>query len=90
MCDEGSTSNADNVVIPSHHKVTQQVLSQWQSFRDLKLMFSDSRRSEQLSLHSQQYIVVTVENYVLRTEMVGLESQEEDVPKCILFLKPMS
>jgi hypothetical protein len=32
----------------------------------------------------------TVEDSVLRTEMTGLESQEEDVPKCILFYKPMS
>jgi hypothetical protein len=27
---------------------------------------------------------------ILRTEMTGLESQEEDAPKRILFLKPMS
>ena len=32
----------------------------------------------------------TVENSVLRTEMAGFESQEEDVPKRILFFKPMS
>ena len=33
-----------------------------------------------------------VEDSVLRTEMVGLESQEEDDPKCIVrvFFKPMS
>jgi hypothetical protein len=49
-------------------------------------MFVDSRRAEQLSLRSQQRIVVTVEDSVLRTEMTDLESQEEDVPKCILFL----
>jgi hypothetical protein len=33
--------------------------------------------------------VATVEESVLRTEMTGLESQEEDVPKCVLFFKPM-
>ncbi len=49
-----------------------------------------SRRGEQLSLRSQQSIVATVENSVLRTEMTGLESQEEDDPKRILFFKPMS
>ncbi len=49
-----------------------------------------SRRAEQLSLRSQQRIVSTVEDSVLRTEMTGLESQEEDSPKCILFFKPMS
>jgi hypothetical protein len=53
-------------------------------------MFVGSRRAEQLSLRSQQRIVVTVEDSVLRTQMTDLESQEEDVPKCILFFKPMS
>ena len=32
----------------------------------------------------------TVEDSVLRTEMTVLESPEEDVPKRILFFKPMS
>jgi hypothetical protein len=49
-------------------------------------MFAGSRRAEQLT---QQHIVTDVEDSVLRTEMVGLESQEEDTPKCILFFKPM-
>jgi hypothetical protein len=53
-------------------------------------MFPDSRRIEQLSLCSQQCIVTTVEDSVLRTEMVDLESQEEDDPKCILFFKTMN
>jgi hypothetical protein len=53
-------------------------------------MFTGSRRAEQLSLHSQQRIVATVEDSVLRTEMADLESQEEDVPKSILFFQPMS
>ena len=53
-------------------------------------MFPGSCRVEQLSLLSQQCIVVTVEDSVLRTEMTGLESQEEDDPKRILFFKPMS
>ena len=53
-------------------------------------MYAGSRRAEQLSLHSQQCIVATVEDSVLRTEMSDLESQEEDVPKRILFFKPMS
>ena len=56
------------------------MLSHWQPFRDLKLMFADSRRAEQLTLRSQQRIVDTVEDSVLRTEMTGLESQEEDTP----------
>ncbi len=53
-------------------------------------MFAGSRRAEQLSLRSQQRIVATVEDSVLRTEMAGLDSQEEDSPKRILFFKPMS
>jgi hypothetical protein len=53
-------------------------------------MFPGSRRVEQLRLHSQQCIVTTVEDSVLRTEMAGLESQEQDAPKRILFFKPMS
>jgi hypothetical protein len=49
-----------------------------------------SRHTEQLSLLSQQCIVVTVEDSVVSTEMSVLESQEEDVPNRILFFKPMS
>jgi hypothetical protein len=53
-------------------------------------MFVGSHRAEQLNLRSQQRIVATVEDSVLRTEMADLESQEEDDPKRILFFKPMS
>jgi hypothetical protein len=88
--DESSVSNVDVTVIPSQYRVTQQILSHWQHFQDLKLMLSGSLRAEQLSLYSQQRIVATVEDSVLRTEMTDLESQEEDAPKCILFFKPMS
>ncbi len=58
-------------------------------FRDLKLKFISSRRQEQLSSRCQQRVVATVEESVLRTEMDGLESQEEDVPKRVLFYKPL-
>ena len=34
--------------------------------------------------------MATVEESVLRMEMTGLESQEEDAPKRVLFFKPMS
>ena len=53
-------------------------------------MFAGSRHAEQLSLRSQHRIVTTVSDSVLRTEMAGLESQEEDTPKRILFFKPMN
>jgi hypothetical protein len=54
------------------------------------LIFAGSRRTDQLGLRSQPRIVATVEDSFLRTEMAGLESQEEDAPKRILFFKPMS
>ncbi len=53
-------------------------------------MFPSSRWTEQLSLRSQQRVLVTVEESVLKTEMGDLESQEEDAPKRLLFYKPMS
>jgi hypothetical protein len=65
--DERSTSNADATAIPLQHRVTQQILSNWQPFQDLKLMFVCSRRAEQLSLRSQQRVVATVEESVLKT-----------------------
>ncbi len=34
--------------------------------------------------------MAAVEESVLRMEMTGLESQEEDDPKFVLFFKPMS
>ena len=43
---ESSASNPDATVIPAQHRVTQQILSHWQTFRDLKLMFAGSRRAE--------------------------------------------
>jgi hypothetical protein len=48
------------LLLPSRHsiRITLQVLSHWQQFRDLKIMFPSSRRAEQVSLHSQQRIVV--------------------------------
>ena len=47
-----------------------------------------SRRAEQLCLGTQQRIVATVEDSVLRTEMGDLESQEEDDPKSVSWYKP--
>jgi hypothetical protein len=67
--DEISVSNDAVPVIPSQQRITQQILSHCQPFRDLKLMFVGSRGAEQLSLRSQQSIVATVEDSVLRIEM---------------------
>jgi hypothetical protein len=88
--DESSVSNLDAIAIPLQHRVTLQILNHWYPFQDLKLMFAGSYRVEQLSLRSQQRVVATVEESVLKTEMEGLESQEEDTPERILFFKPMS
>jgi hypothetical protein len=46
-------------------------------------------RQEQLNSRCQQRVVATVEESVLRMEMTGLESQEEDAPKRVLFYNPM-
>jgi hypothetical protein len=59
--------------IPSQHRVTMQILHHWQPFRDLKLTFAVSRRAEQLHLRSQQRILATAEDSVLRTEMANLD-----------------
>jgi hypothetical protein len=53
-------------------------------------MFAGSHRAEQLTLRSQQRVVTTVEESVLKTEMTGLEPQEEDAPQRLLFFKTMS
>ena len=83
--------DASNVVaMPAHHRVTQQIIARWQPFKDLQRTFAVSRRAEQLLLHTQQRVVATVEDSVLRTEMASLESQEEDAPRRVLWYTPMS
>ena len=83
--------DASNMLtIPSQNKVTQQIISLWQPFKDLKQAFAVSRRAEQLRLRSQQRIIATAEDSVLRTEMANLESQEEDAPRRVLWFKPMA
>ena len=61
-----------------------------QYFKDFKQTFAVSHRAEQLRLRVQQRVVATAEDSVLRTEMVSLESQEEDAPRRVLWFKPMS
>jgi hypothetical protein len=62
----------------------------WQHFKDLKQTFAVSRRAEHLRFRAQQRVVATVADSVLRTEMENLESEEEDAPRRVLYLKPMS
>ena len=56
----------------------------------VKLTFVVSCRVEQLRFRAQQRIVAIVGDLVLRTEMENLESEEEDVPRRVLWYKPMS
>jgi hypothetical protein len=83
-------SNVPVTVIPTQNRVTLQILNHWPPFTDLKQVFVISRRAEQFRLRTQQRIVATVEDSVLRTEMENLESQEEDTPRRVLWFKPMS
>ena len=81
------------MLLSSPHSIgSPNIYSSTGSSRDLKLIFVGSRRTEQFSLRSQleHHIVATVEDFVFRTEMTGLESQEEDVPNRILFFKVIS
>ena len=64
--------------IPTQHRVTQQIIKRWQPFHDLRKTFVVSRRAERLRLRTQQRIIATAEDSVLRTDMGDLESQEED------------
>jgi hypothetical protein len=82
--DENSSSTVGVSTVPTQFKVTQQILLHLHPFRDLKLKFIGSHRSDQLNLHSHQHMVATVEESVLRMEMAGLQSQEEDAPRRVL------
>ena len=74
---------------PAQHRATQQIIRPLYPFKDLTQTFLVSRCAEQLCFRTQQRIVATVEDSVLRTEMVVLESQEEDTSKRILWYKPL-
>ena len=81
--------DASNVAaIPAQNRLTHQILSMWQHFKDLKQTFAVSRRAEQLRLRVQQRVVATVEDSVLRTEMENFESEEDDNPRRVLWYKP--
>ena len=76
--------------IPLQHRVTMQILKHWQPFGTSKLTFAVSHRAEQLRLRTQQRIIATAEDSVLRTEMANLERLDEEAPKRVLSFKPMS
>ena len=75
--------------IPLQHRVNMQIPKHWQPFRDLKLTFSVSHRTEELSLRTHQRIIATAEDSVLRTGMANLEPLDEEAPKRVLSFKPM-
>jgi hypothetical protein len=68
----------------SQNKVTLQILNMCPPCKDLNQTFTFSRRVEQFRLCVQHLVVPTSEDWVLLTEMVSLESQEEDVPRRVL------
>ena len=62
--------DASNVAdIPPQNRLTHQILSMWQHFKDLKQTFAVSRRAEQLRQRVQQRVVTTVEDSVLLAAM---------------------
>ncbi len=72
MWGEDASIAGDN--IPAQKTLPRQIALHWQPFKDLNQSFVVSCRAEQLRLHSQQRIVSTVEDSVLRTEMGRDES----------------
>jgi hypothetical protein len=66
-----------------------------ESLRDLEKKrkakgVESSREKKQKKFRLVKIKINCAEDSVLRTEMTGLESQKEDVPKRIFFFKPMS
>ena len=76
--------------IPLQHRVTMQILKHCQSFRDLKLTFVVSLRTEKVRVRTQERIIATTEDSVLRTEMDNLEPLDEETPKRVLSFKSTS
>jgi hypothetical protein len=66
-----------------------QVKNDWWEQRDKGHEGSGFKPSNHF-LRSQQRVVATVEDSVLKMEIGDLESQEEDANKRFLFFKPMS
>ena len=75
--------------ITSQKRLTTQILKHWRPFQVLQQTFTVSTHTDQFRLRVQQCIVVTTEDSVCRTEMVDLESQEEN-PKYVLYYQPMT
>ena len=65
----GEDSSEAGPTIPTHHRITHQILQHCQTFRDLKQTFAVSCRAEQLRLRVQQRVVVTTDDSVLRRKL---------------------
>jgi hypothetical protein len=76
--------------IPTQNRMTHQILSMCQHFKDLKQIFVVSHRTEHRHSRVHQCVVTTVEDSVLHTEMTSLESHEEDAPRRVFRYKPKS
>jgi hypothetical protein len=74
------------VHIPDQNRMTHQILSRWKHFKDLKQTFAVSHRAEQLCQRVEQRVVDTIEDSVLRPEimMENLESEEVDDSRRVL------
>ena len=75
---------------PLQNRLTQEIIKYCQSFKDLKQTFVVSRRADQLRFRTQERVVDTVEDSVLCTELEDFKSLEEDIPKRVLWYKPLS
>jgi len=90
ICKEGcDLSQSQTRVGTRGGRTSQDGVSQEQEDAPL-FTFAVSRRAEQFCLRTQQRIVSTVKDSVLRTEIGDLESQEEDAPKRVLWYTPMT
>ena len=83
-------SSPKSAEIPSQHRVSLQLIEEWQPFKDLRQRFANTRRMEQLQLHAPQKITATVAESALRVEMEALEPEQEGAPARSLWYKPMA
>jgi hypothetical protein len=82
--DDSSPKSAE---IPSQHRVSLQLIQEWQPFKDLRQHFANNRRMEQLQLHAPQKITATVADSALRVEMQALEPEHEGARSVLVVLR---
>ena len=77
-------------VIPTHHRVTEQLTKHWSPFKALRQRYAGMRFEEQRQLHLPQKHKATVPDSTLRVEMNNLEEQADNAKAHELFWKPLS